>query len=206
MHRINYLLYNKINVRFNSLNRARIKIDALRAKRALSRREQELIYGGLFLNAVALLEALFEDLFFGILIGKFRGVPKVSPKITFKSLKTATMFVYQTRAYMTWLPFENTEKLARIYLRGGLPFTMLVSSEKQKLEIAYCIRNAIAHKSKYALNAFENKVIGSAPLPPSDRIPEGYLISCFRTLPNQTRFENILADLLVLAHKLCYGR
>ena len=206
MYRINYLLYNKINARFIALNRARVKVDTLRAKRALSRREQELIYGGLFLNAVALSEALFEDLFFGILIGKFGGVSKVSPRINLKSLKTATMFVYQARPYMTWLPFENTERLAKIYLKGGLPFTLLVQPEKDKLEIAHYIRNAIAHKSKYALNVFEKKVIGSASLPPSDRTPEGYLISCFRTLPNQTRFENILADLLVLAHKLCYGR
>ena len=106
------------------------------------------------------------------------------------------------RRYVDWLPYERTVDLAKLFFRGGRPFDDLSQTQKQLLSRGHTIRNAIAHRSRYSLGQFERPIIGSTPLPPKERRPAGYLRVLLRTAPAQTRFSNLLAQLLLVARDL----
>jgi hypothetical protein len=101
-----------------------------------------------------------------------------------------------------WLPYDKTQDLAKIYFRGGRPFSELSAPQKEHLLKCHTIRNAIAHRSRYSLERFERHVIGNTPLPPQQRTPAGYLKGIFRLYPSQTRYENMVAQLLSIARQL----
>lgn len=68
-----------------------------------------------------------------------------------------------------------------------------------------CIRNALAHQSKYAKRKFREEVIGNMPLLPHEKTPTGFLRSAFRANPAQTRYEQLVIDLSTVTRKLCGG-
>jgi hypothetical protein len=105
--------------------------------------------------------------------------------------------------YLVWLPFENTEKRAKLYLKGGGPFSELTGGDKSVMTTITTIRNAIAHKSDHALAKFEHTVVGSLPLLRGERSPSGFLRSQLRSGTVQNRFEIYIGELGRLASELC---
>jgi hypothetical protein len=164
------------------------------------------MYEALFLNAHVAFEAFLEDLFFGLLVSG-GGVESrrndVGPRITVASHKVAReVIISSSRAYIDWFPYERTLDLANRFFRGGRPFSLLTPNQKETLAQCHIIRNVIAHKSRSSIDKFERRVIGAAPLPASEKHPAGYLRGLFRIRPSQTRFENLLAQVLLIARVL----
>lgn len=196
----------ELKFNFTTLERTRIKTESLAGAASFTQKEIEQIYGMLFLNALMLFENFIETIFLGLLTGKIAS-SKVHPKTEFRSERVAKEIVLGRWKYVDWLPYEEgTEKLAKAFFRNGLPFTILNNPDKQTLKQLWYIRNALSHKSKYALQNFENHVISSIPLIKKERTPSGFLRSKFRALPSQTRYEVFVANLADLANKICTVR
>lgn len=197
-------LANDFNSYIKSLERTRKKIESLFNQGDLSRREIEQIYGSLFLNAVIMFESLIEDMFLGLLTDKFkRKTFKIVPRARFKSNIIARDVVLSGKRYINWLPYEETEKRAKIFFRNGIPFTILKAAEKEILKKVHYMRNSLAHKSRYSLLQFERQVISSLPLIKREKTPLGFLRSQFRISPSQTRYENLINEIDSIARKLC---
>jgi len=172
--------------------------------RKIVRRDIEQIYTGLYIEAVCCFERFLEDLFIGILVGRLKHpLSNVVPRVTFRSDIIARDVVFGGNDYVDWLPYYHTEKRANAFFRNGLPFTSLQSSDKKIIEQICYIRNAIAHKSKHSKKLFDNKVIGDIPIPLRDRTPAAFLRSKFRIAPVQTRYENLIIEMSLIAIKLC---
>lgn len=111
--------------------------------------------------------------------------------------------VFAGKSYLAWLPFQDkTIKRARLYFDGMEPFEVLDTQEKQSLKQYHIVRNALAHKSQKAQNAFQN-IISSLPLLPREKRPNGYLRSQPSSISTQTQFEIMAIDLAVISRKLC---
>jgi hypothetical protein len=159
------------------------------------------VYEALFLRALTGFEDFIEKLFFSILNGRTKHSKKrVSIRITPSSNSALYEIVYQNDKYLKWIPFENTENRARLYLNGGRPFSELDDAGRSTIRTVTTIRNAIAHKSPHALNEFKRKVIGAAVLLPGEKRPAGYLRS--RANPIQNRFEIYIIELARIASDL----
>jgi len=189
----------------NNLDKTRRKMETLFKKKVIVCRDIEQVYEGLFMSSMTSLENWIEHLFIGLMVGRIKHQSSsVIPRVSFNSDRIARDITFGGRNYVDWFPYERyTEKRARAFFRGGLPFTNLDNRDIKKLNILYTIRNAIAHKSSYSLSLFEKEVIGSIPLTPQERKPAGYLRSIFRITPVQTRYENLITEIVVIAKKLC---
>jgi hypothetical protein len=193
-------LADKLARQFRLLEPTRASIDTLVAGGLLSNDAADRMYEALFLSAHVAIEGFIEELFLGLLV-RNRGVRSsrgdIKPRIEVWSHRIA-----RDRKYVDWLPYDRTIGLARLFFRGGRPFDDLTQTQKQLLSRGHIIRNAIAHRSRYSLGQFERHVIFSTPLPPGERQPAGYLRGLFRVSPAQTRFSNLLAQLLLVARDL----
>lgn len=162
-------------------------------------------YAGLYLDLFTHFENLIEEIFMGLLVGK---VAHNNPAIAVRKLKItppteAENVILGGNDYVKWLPFENTINRAEIYFSSN-PFAALsVQPYKNELTNFIKIRNAIAHKSKSALNKF-NLIIANLVLLPVERTPYGYLMYRPAGATGATQFENILNRLTVFAHTMCH--
>ncbi len=200
-------LAEALEKRYLSLEFTRKKIDNLASKGNISRRDAERMYEGLFINAHIAFESFLENLFIGLLIhegGVESGRPDINPRIEIHSHKVAREVLMGPRSqFINWFPYQKTIELAGIYFRGGRPFSQLGESQKQNLLNCHIIRNAISHRSRYSIRKFEENILrNSSPLPTQERSPAGYLMGLFRTSPFQTRYENIVIQLLLIAKDL----
>lgn len=189
--------------RLQTFERSRAKIERLLLNGHVTRQDINLFYEGIFLRTVTSFENLIEELFIGFLTGRITPAQTVQPRVNFRSSAVARDVVLGGRAYVDWLPYEYTEKRADAFFRAGLPFRKLDKSEKRSLDRIITIRNAVAHQSRAALKKFENQIITTAPLLPSERTPAGFLRSVFRLTPPQTQYEEIANTCALLARKLC---
>jgi hypothetical protein len=189
----------------NNLDRTRRKMETLLEKGVIVRRDIEQVYEGLFMSSITSLENWIEQLFLGLTVGRIKHhSSSVIPRVSFNSDRIARDITFGGRNYIDWFPYQKyTEKRARAFFRNGLPFTSLDNSDKRKLNILCTIRNAIAHKSTYSLSLFEKEVIGSIPLTPQKRKPAGYLRGIFRITPTQTRYENLITEMVAITKKIC---
>jgi hypothetical protein len=84
----------------------------------------------------------------------------------------------------------------------GKPFTFLTDIQKNRIANYHTIRNAIAHKSKKAMNGFNTLITGLALLP-IEKTPQGYL----RNIPNpatgKSQLEIISDELQAITFTLC---
>ena len=182
----------------------RTKMENLVYNGKIVRRDIEQIYKGLYLEAVCSFERFLEDLFLGLLVCRLKHPSStVVPRVTFKSDTVARDVVTGGNRYVDWLPYFHTQHRADAFFRNGLPFTFLDSRDKQTIDQICYIRNAIAHKSNYANKLFIDKVIANIPISPRDRTPAGFLRSRFRIAPVQTRYENLIIEMSLIAWKLC---
>ena len=182
----------------------RTKMETFMSKGIIVRRDIEQIYKGLYLEAFCSFERFIEDLFIGLLVGRLAHTsPQVIPRVTFKSDIIARDVVLGGKRYVDWLPYDHMAERARAFFRNGLPFTSLQSYDVQTIAQICYMRNALTHRSSYAKKIFERKVIGTIPIAPRERNPEGFLRSKFRIAPAQTRYESIIIEMANIATKLC---
>lgn len=206
MKKASHKLADDLGKRYKLLERSRIKIESLYKSGHVSKTMVLQVYEGLFLNARVGFEGFLETLFFGLLVRDY-GVkssrPEIKPRIEVRTHKIAKEVIQDKRQYVDWFPYqENTLRLAEIYFVEGRPFSELSNNQKQTLSKCHATRNVVAHRSAYSLRKFENVVLGSLLLISSERTPAGYLRSLFRASPNQTRLENFMAELLIMARQL----
>jgi hypothetical protein len=164
------------------------------------------MYEALFLSAHVAAESFLEELFCGLVVTG-RGVESerndVAPRLEIRSHSVARQLITGPgKNYVDWVPFNKTIGLAKLFFRGGRPFSDLSQANKDVLHKSHIIRNVIAHKSRYSVRQFETHIIGSASIPPRERNAAGYLRGLFRTAPSQTRFSNLLSQLLLCAREL----
>lgn len=190
--------------KLKALEQTRSKIEQLFLEGTVVRRDVEQVYEALFLNSITALEALLENLFFGLMMGRLKsGAKGFRCRINVASEIVAREVVLANHNYIDWLPYKHTVDRARLYFSSGLPFTLLGDGEKAFLTQSLYVRNAIAHKSRFALGLYTSKVVGTMTLPPRERGPAGYLRSQFRTSPTQCRYEDFAGRFLLIARKLC---
>lgn len=191
-----------------TLEATRRNIESLRTRDLLSRRALLHAYEGLFLNIHVAFEGLIEDLFVGLLIsngGLTSSRSDIGPRVVIRSHAVARELVLGPgRGYADWLPYERTLERAKLFFRGGRPFTDVTDGDRQQLKKSSAIRNAIAHRSRHSLKKFEKVAIGSTPLPSGERRPAGFLSGRFRVSPSQTRYEDLVSQMLMIAHKLAH--
>ena len=188
--------------RLRRLERTARKIERAFDDGSLTRTDLEALYEGLFIGAIVEFERFVSDLFTGILLRKvaYSG-RRVTPRVELRSGVILTPLLNAGRQYVDWLPYHETERRAKTYLRGGRPFTEVAASEKKGMERWLWTRNAIAHASQHSDRVFQANVIAGTPLPPRERTPAGFLRSEIRI--GVTRFENILDEMRGVAATLC---
>jgi hypothetical protein len=195
---------NELISHLNYLEYTRNKMEKLYANKIIVRRDIELVYGGLYLEAVTSFERFIESLFIKILSGKIvYSSGKVTPKVIFKSDILAFNIVHAERNYLDWFPYRLTEKRAEAFYRKGYPFTTLDKRDEKNLERMSYVRNVIAHKSKQSHEMFEKNVISGLSLTTRERTPLGYLRSQYAIAPIQTRYQEIISNIGFISRKLC---
>lgn len=197
------LLTDQLQNRFRAVERVRVKIETLVSIGTVRRHEAEMLYCGLYVDSIVSFERFVEELFIGYLTCRYAAGNGVTQRVIFRSDTVARDIVFGGRKYVDWFPFESqTVKRAEAFFRGGRPFSSLDRQDMSLLDQALLIRNAIAHKSHHAISAFQRRVIAGRPLTTSERMPGGYLRGQFRANPPQSRFENLVIELLNVAIKL----
>jgi hypothetical protein len=194
----------KVQRNLQRLDYTRDRMEKLFSERQIRKVDLDSVYEALFLRAVTTFEAFLEDLFLAILVGRARyKAPRVRVLMSASSRGALMQILLQGNTYMSWLPFEHTERRAKLYLRDGRPFTELNDGDKSQLRTISVIRNAIAHKSPFALAQFQRIAMGSIPLLQNERNPAGFLRSRISSAPTQTRFEVYMGHLGKCAGLLC---
>ena len=192
--------------RLRSVNATRQRVDALVQSGLMSSRVAEQMYESLFLSAFTAFEVYIEEVFLLLLVGPSTMAGPHSaavPRISVKSFGVARdLVVGPGRKYVDWLPYERTIERAELFFRGGRPFTEVPHVERELVNRAQVIRNAIAHRSRYSEERFEKQVIAGTALAPRERRPAGFLRGLHSASPLVTRYESYAIGLLGLAKRL----
>lgn len=98
-----------------------------------------------------------------------------------------------TSGYFSIMPVEQLQKVAKVYLRDGRPFTELSPAIKGEVSKAYAIRNHIAHRSPETQLKYQNQVVNLATLPRVSFIP-GYYLRSYQTA-QITYFDHHVSEL-----------
>lgn len=184
-----------------SLEKSRQRVEQLASANELASWDVERLYEALFLSAFAHFEVFVEEVFFSHLL---QPAPRrlAVPRVSFQSASIAREIVFRGVDYLDWLPWKKTEALATLFFRKGRPFVNLDDADRSELKRMLLVRNAIAHRGSFALQQFQEKVVGSTAIPPREKIPARFLRGTFRTAPVETRFENYIGIMGRLARKL----
>lgn len=185
-----------------SLEITRRKVETAFSNNHISKRDIEKIYDGLYLNAIGSFENFLEELFFGLLSNKLTVSRAIRPRVTFTSVHAIRKVLLGKNDYLKWLPYNLTINMAGIYFFGKTPFICLENKEIEDLQKMVWVRNAVAHKSPYAMKKFEKHVIGGLTLPPSEKNPSGFLRGNFRVSPLQTRYEDYINSIAQIVTKI----
>ena len=194
----------KFHKNLHSLEQTRKRIENLHSSKSIRSGDADSIYEALFLRAVTSFEGFLEELFIGILSDykKYRR-RGISLRMKVTSAAALQEILLQGNRYLNWLPFDQTERRAKLYLKEGRPFSQLPEKDKSMITTITTIRNAIAHKSKHALSEFDRKVIASRNLLPRERVPGGYLRSSVTISPPVNQFEVYILELARISSSLC---
>jgi hypothetical protein len=198
------ILAEKLTRKFISLDLTRQKVELLYSRGQIVLRDKRQFYEGLFLKTHVLFENFIEELFYGLLVKNSSIVTPSSiiPKIEIKSHLIAREIIELGRNYVDWIPYEKTLNLASLFFRGGKPFALLNPNERDDILKVNIIRNVLAHESRYSHERFERHVLGTSPIPTSERKPADYLMGIYRIHPRQTRYELYAVKLSQIANKL----
>lgn len=178
------------------LNSTRARMEKLFADGRIRKMDIESVYEGLFLRAVTSFETYIERLFMDVLMRRTSHThDRARVLVEVADEEILQTILLQGRKYNDWLPYDNTIKRAKLYLRDGKPFTLITSVDHNTLKTITFIRNAIAHKSRHALDQFHTNVVAPLPLLRDEKRPAGFLRSQLRASPRQLRFEAFINEL-----------
>jgi len=186
-----------------ALEVTRHKMESLLSNGHINETDIVQFYNGLYLNLFVEFERLLDELFFGLLSGDISTslpVVRIVPPI---SSDLARSILLIGKNYLDWLPYENTLERAKVFFQDGMPFTLLNDQNRSNLSRYVYIRNAIAHRSDYAVSQFIKHIIGDSKLPPRERTPVGFLRGNFRSAPSQTRYELVVQELKSISLIIC---
>lgn len=194
-----------------NIDKTRKKSEELLNEGKLVNRDIDLIYSGLFIEAVTSFERFIEDLFIKLLSEKvIHPSKKVKLITTFKTTIIARHILHGGRQYLDWLPYERyTKKRAKAFFINGIPFTGLdkgintdiTPSIDKKIERITerisIIRNVLAHKSLQSFHRFQSEIIvSSGALRSKEKKPIGYLRGLHSIHPTPTtRYEQIINEI-----------
>lgn len=195
-------LLDSFHQKLNILDRIRNKQENLVLSNQIVIRDIEEVYGSIFLNAIASFEGFLEDLFVGLLVRQTH-ISRCNVRVGIQSYLVAREVIFKGRQYFNWLPYQNTKGVAKVFFTGGRPFTLLTSDEEEHLNSCLVIRNAIAHESRYAIDAFEKKVLTGLTLGPRDKRPKSLLRSQFSMVPPNNYYQQYISKILTIASRLC---
>lgn len=187
-----------------SLEHTRKKQEGLFSEKLIAKRDIEEVYAAIFLNAITSFEALIEELFIGMLSRKIRSSnSSVKVRVNTKSPVIARELLLHGKKYIDWLPYEHTEKVAKIFFTGGRPFTFVTNDKSKHIEKCLAIRHALAHHSRHSVENFKKKVLGELPVMPIERNPKAFLRSQFSASPPTTYYQQLVGELLNIMKILC---
>lgn len=188
----------------NELENTRSRIEALLVSGHISTSDVESVYSGLYLSLFTEFEGTIENLFLGLLSGKYYSKTlNIQCALKIKPTRMTQDVVFGGRAYVDWVPYsEYTVPRAKRFFLNGEPFTLIDRNQRSNLDDYCTIRNAIAHKSDTAHNKFQLMIQG-LPLLPQERTPAGYLRSKPSPPSPQTQFEIASLELENIIQILC---
>lgn len=135
------------------------------------------VYAGAYVAYLAFFEQQLEELFLGLLSSRYAHPnPAVRPLVATSNRTVAAGLVRGGRSYVDWLPYElHTKKRAPAFFKDGEPFSRLEKAERDVLERASILRNALAHQSDHSLSRFSAMFTAGKTLRSSELRPGGYL-------------------------------
>ena len=187
--------------RLAGTERTRLRIESLHHEGRIARRDAERVYEGLYMRAITTLETFLEELFHQVALGQSNHPTKrVRPRADFRSRMALNRLVLGHNDYVDWLPYTKVEERARVFLRGGRPFTEISDGQRSQISDWHRLRNAIAHPGEPARTAFRTKVIGERVLLSHEKTPAGFLRSSLQ--PGLNRFAGTLRQMRQLGSDL----
>ncbi len=79
-------------------------------------------------------------------------------------------------SYADYLPYDRTEKRARVLFAAGRPFSLIDQNHGEIIKRAHVVRNLIAHESDHSMRQFQKTVCSRYSLRPDRRNASGYLL------------------------------
>jgi len=174
------------------------RVDRLHLSGALGVKDCELVYESGFLTAFAHWEHFLWELIVQAVCGPPSPKPGNSRLLKPRSRAAFTKILLQNRSYLSLSSYPEVVKCARLYLKEGRPFSALDDTYRTRLEEARYVRDAIAHRSRYAITRFRQRVGGVASVPQSRRHPGPFLRHVYRVSPTKTRLD-LYVDTFILA-------
>ena len=197
-------LLKSLSYKLRHIEFSRLRVESLFREKVIVKRDLDVAYSGLVINAVTAFENYLEELFFLIMSGKVsfhRDARPIARSISKLSKKDIRSLVLGDNKYINWLPYDLTVKRSLAYLIEGNPFKKLKDQDTESLNKIAKIRNAIAHSSPFSVESFR-KLTSDATLPPRERTPIGYLRSVYRTSPTTIQFQSLTAEIIRMSNKL----
>jgi len=180
---------NNLERRLKTLRFTLAEAARLRRRGLLTQRSLDTISTSTFNDSYAAFELFLEDVFFSSLLGQ-TSVFGAAGLATFASRAQAEQILIEPGRFLRWLPWDIGVKVsAERMLVDGLPFSRLErhDAEKELLEEARVLRNAIAHAGVSATSKASKY---TRAMPAGRRHIAGYLQ---QQIQGQTRQE-ILVD------------
>lgn len=145
-----------------------------------------------FLRAFLAWESFLEQSFMLYILG--RKSPGAAPPRRYAfppSLAHANQWVIpEGRSYATWTNAAHVSARAERFFQGGRPFTTTLRANRNTLEEARTLRNAIAHASSSTQQKFENLVRQKLRTLPPNCTAGSFLVTTVpRSLPPWSFFE-----------------
>lgn len=164
------------------IEKVRANYTSLHSSKSMKPTEFSYAYQGLYLILIRKFENYLEDSFFHYASGG-----SCPPRIINGSTRRIKILTKETRRenlrslllgdkkFLDFLPFELTEKCAKVVFDAGFPFTILPRPDKEVIQRCLAIRNLIAHDSIEAKKRFRTLAIVDQSLSGRNKNVMGYL-------------------------------
>jgi hypothetical protein len=150
----------------------------------------ELVYSSSFLSVSAQWEGLLEEILLEAVCGE-KSMKRHNRRIVEVKSRTQllNLLLFGGKKYLAIGNLKQAEEAASLFLVGGTPFSAVAEHNRTHIQQAAWIRNAIAHRSRHAMEKFRQGVPGVEALSASKRFPGPFLRHVFRVAPVQRRYE-----------------
>jgi hypothetical protein len=165
------------------------RIEGSRSSGSLRVVDCDLLYESTFLTAIGRLEGVLETLLEEFVNGEKSRKPQRYALVRPKTRAAYRTLLLQGRKYIDVLPFNYFLDITKRYLNQGHPFTDIDATDQQLLVQAVLVRNAIAHRSSYALVKFRATVPGVTSLASHRQLPGPFLRRTYKAFPLQTYLD-----------------